>query len=164
MSGGRIAHVVLGSPYGTGGKNGLVPSDKVLRLHLWAVASVATNLSAVLVVLSKDARKSEIAGYLDIEAEVRHAPYPIEVLRVTNNSLGSYGMYLHAFAVHRRRFDYYTFSEVDYVPVHIGFGGILAHLYDATFADGRPGFLVGVLQGRPIEPGNMPPHPQGAHI
>ena len=67
-------------------------------------------------------------------------------------------MYLHAFAIHRSAFDYYIFSEVDYVPVHANFAGILARLYDATF-EGRAGMLVGVLQGAPVERGNMPPHP-----
>jgi hypothetical protein len=159
-----IAHVVLGSPYGEGSKDGLVPSASVLRIHLWAVGSLATDLAGVIVVLSTDPKRREIKAYTNIQAETRRMPCPVHLVRVSNNSLGSYGMYFHAFAVHRRRYDYYTFSEVDYVPVHVGFGGILARLYDATFVGGSHGMLVGVLQGHPVERGNMPLHPQGAHV
>ena len=158
-----IAHVVLGSPYGVGTKDGLVPSSHVLRVHLWSVALLSSNLAAVLVVLSTDKQKKEIPGYMQIDEETKNMTCPVHIIRVANNSMGSYGMYLHAFAIHRRQFDYYTFSEVDYVPVHTDFAGILARLYDATFV-GQPGMLVGVLQGHPVERSAMPPHPQGAHI
>ena len=158
----RIAHVVLGSPYATG-KDGLVPSSRVLKLHLWAVSSVARSIAAVLVVLSTDRRKRTIAGYTEVAQESASMPCPVRVMHVANNSLGSYGMYLHAFAVHRTSFDYYVASEVDYVPVHVDFGGILARLYQSTFAD-RLGFLVGVMQGHPFERSKMPAHPQGVHV
>jgi hypothetical protein len=96
----------------------------------------------------------------------------VELLRVANNSLGSYGMYLHAFHATRERFDFYIFCEDDYLPSRSHFDTALVRLYRRAFpsspvtsptataeaatarAATAEGVLAGVLQGRPIEPKN----------
>ena len=160
----RTAHVVLGSPYGTGSKDGVVPSERMLQLHLWALGQLETSLSAVLVVLSTaeaSSRRVELQGYTDIASERATLACPVHVLRAANNSLGSYGMYLLAYATYPL-FDYYIASEVDYIPMHAHFDKLMVAMHLGTFAE-RPGLLVGCLQGEPLEKG-FPAHPQGAHI
>jgi hypothetical protein len=92
-----IAHIVAGAPYGTSvRKDGQVPSSNMLKLHLWAIASLPTRLAAVLVVLATSRSRRELPGYVDVAYESRALSCPLFVLRAPNNSLGSYGMYLHA--------------------------------------------------------------------
>ncbi|KAL1510503.1 hypothetical protein AB1Y20_006807 [Prymnesium parvum] len=158
------AHVVLTNPFTTASKkDGPAPSHAMLRLHLAALAAVPTrSLGAVLAVLPTAANRVELPGYLAVEQVARRLPCPLEIMRVPNNTLGSYGMYLHAYAVHRDRFSYYIYSEVDYIPVHAHFDQFLTTLYNATF-HGRPGVLAAVLQGRPIED-KVAMHLEGSHV
>ena len=84
-----------------------------------------------------------------------------------NNTLGSYGMYVHAFAAHRAGFDYYLFCEDDYVPALAHFDRRLVRMHSATFGmeEAAPGVLVGVLQGRPVEPRSpFNLHPESSHM
>ena len=97
-------------------------------------------------------RNPEIPGYADISAEARRLSCPVHVLRAANNSLGSYGMYLHAFAAHSEQNDFYVMSEVDYVPTRPRWDAALVRLHEQAFGGGgAPGALVAVLQGRPVE-------------
>ena len=75
-------------------------------------------------------------------------------------------MYLWAYSVHPRRFDYYVMSEVDYVPLRVGFDRVLVELYRRAFAARSTGALVAVLQGRPVEGARHKQHlhPQGTQI
>ena len=92
-----------------------------------------------------------------------------------NNTLGSYGMYVHAFLRSRSRgrsrslhgrdghghghedeprpqYTHYLFSEDDYLPLVPHFDAALVRMHRATFGAAQLGCLAGVLQGRPLEP------------
>ena len=154
----RAAYVILANPFihernnpSSPSFNGPVRAVDVLRVHLLVLAERVTSfIAALLVVWPNDSDRLEVPGVRNIS----HVglPYPLEVVNVANNSLGSYGMFLHAFATTRNRFDYYIFCEDDYVPVPNHFDAALIRMHDHTFADARPGVLAGVLQGRPAEP------------
>ena len=74
----------------------------MLRLHIAALAALPTSrISAVLAVVPSDPPRTELPGYLALEDLLPKLRCPLEVIRVNNNTLGSYGMYLHAFAIHR---------------------------------------------------------------
>ena len=165
MGAHRIAYTILANPFlhnrnspDRPEMNGPVPAADVLRLHLSTLAALSTELAAILLVTPQDASRRELPGYLNISAVLgeRSLPCPLELLSVRNNTLGSYGMYLHAFASTRGRFDYYVFCEDDYVPVLDHFDAALVRMHDATFDVGGPlqrhGVLAGVLQGGAAEP------------
>ena len=168
----RVAHVILGLPFqrrilrpmerSNPGFNGervantsfreLGNGTYHLRMQLWALGVLPSRLSAILLVLPTDEERTLSPGYLDYENEARRLRAPLEVLRVANNSLGSYGMYLHAFASTRGRFDYYIFCEDDYLPLRAHFDSALVRMYRATFPTGSTeGVLCGLLQGKPVE-------------
>lgn len=66
--------------------------------------------------------------------------------------MGSYGMFLEAFSRTRGQpYDYYIFSEDDYIPIRAHFDVALVRMYQATFGARDRGFLTGVLQGRPVD-------------
>ena len=154
--------------------NGAVPAIHVLPLHLAALDAVPSRLAAILLLLPRDRYRAVVPGYkamLERQQQVRRR-VAVELLRVANNSLGSYGMYLHAFHATRERFDFYIFCEDDYLPSRSHFDTALVRLYRRAFpsspvtsptataeaatagAATAEGVLAGVLQGRPIEPKN----------
>lgn len=148
-----VAHVVLANPYGRMGRgnlDGFVPKNNVLKLHLWSLAQLPSRLAAVLLVMPTKP-DAELPGYAAVDEEARLLPCSLHVLRVANNSLGSYGMFLHAFAAAPIQYAYYIMSEVDYLPVRSHFDSLLVALYEQAFGSGGVGALVGVLQGEPVE-------------
>ena len=154
----RVAYVLLSSPFSRAGRSqGLVREDEVLRMHLHALAATASLISHLFVMVPSDSARdptweSRVSGdYLDILTECRFLPFPATLIRIPNNTLGSYGMYLSAFAMLRERFDYYIFAEDDYVPVWHSFDAALLSLYTTAFGRGV-GVISGLLQGRPTEP------------
>lgn len=166
----RIAYTILANPFMHERNspkaplmNGPVPAADVLRIHLAALSERQTALIAeVLILVPTDRSLREVPGARNTTLPLGvHLPCPQRLIAVANNSLGSYGMYLHAFATARdERFDYFVFCEDDYIPVLDHFDAALVRIYEATFADGRPGVLAGVLQGRPAEPAS----PRGLHL
>lgn len=157
----RVAYVLLGNPFLHERNsplaplmNGRFPARSTLSIHfnvLYALLGPAlSSLAGVLLLMPSDDTKLEVPGYRT------HAWFgSVETIPVNNNSLGSYGMYLHAFATTRGRFDYYIFCEDDYVPARSDFVTELVFMYEQAF--GAPpqqqhGVLAGLLQGRPAEP------------
>lgn len=167
----RIAHVILANPFskalGHGRAttmdsvnrdenqgNGPAPGYLILRMHLWAIAQLnATQLSAVLVMVPTDTTGTLIEhdNYTDVSAVESLLPCPVRIIRITNNTLGSYGMAMHAFATTRDEFDYYIAVEQDYMPIRAHFETLLVHAHRHVFGD-EPGVLFSVLEGRPAEP------------
>ena len=178
-----ILYVLLANPfagerccYGRGARpRGHVPEDMVLRLHLEALATLPSRLAALRILLPRDPQQQQTKqrqskGYLDVEREAARLPFPADLELLPNNSLGSYGMYLHAFAATRERFVWYIFCEDDYLPAPAHFDSLLVRMHSDAFgrgADGLPahGCLAGVLQGRPVEPASpFPLHLESSHI
>ena len=161
----RVAYTILANPFLHDRNNpmeplmnGPVASVDTLHLHLSQIAALETQrLAAILLLMPHDTSRSEVPGYRNITTQPHSLglPCPLEVIAVHNNTLGSYGMYLRAFASTRGRFGYYIFCEDDYVPALDHFDAALVLMHDATFGSGRQqrnGVLAGVLQGRPAEP------------
>ena len=154
-----VAYVLAASPFARedGRGQGPLPGEDVLRMHLLALGATAAAVSRLLLMLpsessASDAWEARVLGdYLDIHEEAARLPFPATLVRMPNNTLGSYGMYLAAYAMWRERFEHYLFAEDDYVPVRPRFDEQLLRLYAATFGR-RPGVLAGLLQGRPAEP------------
>ena len=154
--------------------NGPVAARDVLRLHLQQLGATFSDLAAILLVMPQSPGPQpteEVPGYRNVtELDIGYVgPTPLEVIAVGNNTLGSYGLYLHAFAATRGRFDYYIFCEDDYVPAVHFFDRALVRLHDATFAQGRKsmrsGVLAGLLQGKPAEPNSRRAlHLETSHI
>ena len=144
--------------------NGPVPASAVLPIHIRILTAIRARVAAVLVMLPRDPSLREIPGY---RASLTRAASQsmVNVVDVPNNTLGSYGMYLHAFGTTRGRFDYYVMCEDDYIPAHPDFVGELLRMHSDAFPEGKPGVLAGILQGRPIEPkSKFQLHLEGAHI
>ena len=170
----RIAHTILGNPFVHGRNspekplfNGPMPAKDTLSIHLGQLAKLQPKLlAAVLLVLPRDSTKEEVPGYRNISAAVAGFPLPLELLEVNNNSLGSYGMYLHAFAATRGRYSFYLFCEDDYVPAQPDFDAALLRMHTRAFPGNHPpGVLAGVLQGTPAEPESpLALHLETAHI
>ena len=175
----RVAHVVLANPFqisavhtasntrsfNSSGRDGPVSSKTVLRQHLRCLATLPTPwLSLVLVMMPTDPFRALIPGYSDLGSLRQPLRCPLEFVHVSNNSMGSYGMYVHAFMYARGRADLWVFCEVDYVPIRGSYDVALAVLLQQTFL-GKPGMLAGVLQGQPVEPrSDKQLHAEGAHV
>ena len=175
----RVAHVVLANPFqvsavhtasntrsfNASGRDGPVSSETVLRQHLRCLATLPTPwLSLVLVMMPTDPFRALIPGYSDLGSLRQPLRCPLEFVHVSNNSMGSYGMYVHAFMYARGRADLWVFCEVDYVPIRGSYDVALAVLLQQTFL-GKPGMLAGVLQGQPVEPrSDKQLHAEGAHV
>ena len=156
------AYVACGNPFikpVAGGKkqtaqsnDGMVPSGAMLQLHVEVLSKLQTSrIDALLVTMPTERNASNLwRNYTQVGELARRLRYPLEVMEVGNNTLGSYGMFLHAFAVHRRRFSFYVMSEIDYVPLIHHFDAVLMELVASAFK-GRPGFLTGMILGRPVE-------------
>jgi len=166
-----VLYVVLSNPfsgdrccYGMGSRaRGEVPEDRLLKLHLEVLAALPSRLAGLRIVVPRDphrnqTRQHQIAGYLDVEQQAAALPFPVWMELLPNNSLGSYGMFLHAYQATRNDgYGFYIFSEDDYIPVPAHFDSTLIRLHRAAFGSprgsrGGDGILTGVLQGRPIEP------------
>ena len=167
----RVAYVIPANPFAQACNspelpmmNGPLPAGSTLRIHLKLLAAARVRPTSVIVVLPRDERgRREVPGYRSID---HAAPgLPLELLEVGNNTLGSYGMYLHAFASTRGRFDFYIMCEDDYFPAHPDFVNELLRFHALSFRDSRPGVLAGILQGKPVEPrSRFQLHLEGAHI
>ena len=175
MRAARVAYVILCRPFSSehverGDKvarsDGPVPAAAMLRLHLWALSKLSHSLAVAMAVSPTDRKKTEMPGYYDIHADARALGCPFELIRVGNNSLGSYGMFLHAFALSRNRgHAFYIFSEVDYVPLLPRFDRVLVEMSDHLFAPpARRGVLASVLQGGVVDADRQPVHLEGSHI
>ena len=155
----RVAYVLATSPFARDGGRGqgAVHGEDVLRMHLLALSATAAAISRLLLMVpsessSSDEWEARINGdYLDVHAEAVRLPFPATLIRIPNNTLGSYGMYLTAYAMRRDQYDYYVLAEDDYLPVRPRFDEALVRMYAQTFGR-RPGVLAGLLQGRPVEP------------
>ena len=159
----RVAYTLLGNPFLHERNspeqplmNGPVPAQDVLRLHLQQLGTLRTQqLAAILLLMPQDISRREVAGYRNstVAASIL-LPAPLEVISVSNNTLGSYGMFLHGFASTRGRFDFYIFCEDDYAPTMHHFDAALVRMHEATFGDApsERGVLAGLLQGKPAEP------------
>lgn len=121
-------------------------------------------LQKVFVLVPTDERKQQLAAYTT-GLDSQSLPCPMEIVYVANNTLGSYGMHLHAYAMSRgAAYDYYIFCEVDYLPIRSYFDDTLVQLHDREFRDGL-GLLAGIMQGQPWEPSSkLPAHPESSHI
>ena len=155
----RVAYVLATSPFvrEAGRGQGPIHGEDVLRMHLLALSTTAAAISRLLLMVPSESSLSDaweariMDDYLDIHAEVALLPFPATLVRMPNNTLGSYGMYLAAYAMRRDQFEYYIFAEDDYVPVRPRFDEELVRMYTQTFGE-RPGVLAGLLQGKPAEP------------
>lgn len=131
----RVAYVIPLNPFthvrnnrGAPLVNGIVPALEVLPAHLQALASVPSRLNEIMMMMpiarQGGRAPAVVPGYeamLAREMESwekgrqsrrrRHRP-PLTLLDVQNNTLGSYGLYLHAFHSTRDRFEFYIMSEV----------------------------------------------------
>ena len=144
---------------------GDVPPNRVLAQHLEALAVLPTRLAALMLLLPYDDARPPIPGYLDVASAVERLPFGASLRTLPNNTLGSYGMYLHAFASTRGWYEYYLFAEDDYTPVAAHFDTTLIRLYRATFGNVAAGCIAGVLQGRPVEPHSpFALHLESSHI
>ena len=120
--------------------------------------------------LPSDPSKATVDGYLDIEPEVARLPFAASLLRMPNNTLGSYGAYLHTYAMNRARrtapFAYYIFAEDDYVPLRPHFDGALHAMFVSAFGGADAvGCLAGLVQGRPVEPrSRYEMHLESSHV
>ena len=168
----RVAYVLLASPFkrDAGRGQGIVHGEDVLRMHLMALRRTASAVAHLLIMLpSESARgiawESRVAGdYLDVMEEAMLLPFPADLVRLPNNTLGSYGMGLSAYSMHRDAFDLYVFAEDDYVPVRPRFDEALVRMHAAAFGQ-KPGVLAGLLQGRPVEPTSQwLLHCESAHV
>eukprot|EP00965_Chrysotila_dentata_P226533 6195475-Pleurochrysis_carterae.AAC.1 len=172
VSNARIAYVLSANPFvqdcnypekpmQNGNK---IPAISVIPIHLRMVAALRLRLLALLICMPNDMIKSEVPGYRQFGRRIPKG-LPIEVLQVQNNSLGSYGMFLHAFATTRGRFDYYIMAEEDYVPSNPYVTDELVRMYQLAFPGKTSGMLAGLLQGRPVERSSRYPlHAEGSHI
>ena len=189
----QVAYVLLSSPFrqNIGNKDGPVPSRDVLRLHLRALSVLPNRLQRLLIMLpSESALKGATwdedqrinYDYLDIMDEAMRLPVAASVTRLPNNTLGSYGMYLAAYSMHRAKYDFYIFSEDDYIPTVAHYDTILLKLHAAAFGPSKtrevpgvgtraglseaiPGVLCGLVQGRPVEPNSpLEVHLESSHI
>ena len=143
-----------------------MPARDTLNVHLRQLAKLRPRLlAAILLVLPSDKDKNEVPGYRNVSIAAADLPWKLERLPVHNNTLGSYGMFLHAFAATRGRYDYYLFCEDDYVPSSPNFDAALLRMHMRTFPGGRNGVLAGVLQGQPAEPDSpLALHLETSHI
>ena len=168
----HVAYVLATSPFvREGGRGqGSLHGEDVLRMHLLALSATAAAISRLLLMVPSESSVSGawearvMGNYLDIHAEAARLPFAATLVRMPNNTLGSYGMYLTAYAMWRDQFEYYIFAEDDYVPVRPRFDEELVRMYAQTF-EGRPGVLAGLLQGKPAEPTSpWRLHCESAHI
>ena len=146
--------------------DGMVPSSCMLLLHVAVLSKLRHQLSAVLLVVPSSG-STTLRGYDDdLDGASKRLNCSLEIMPVANNSLGSYGMFMHAFAVHRQRFGFYVFSEVDYVPMLHRFDSILIALFRSAFpVVGRPGMLTGIVRGRALdERSSFATHPESSAI
>ena len=146
----HTAYVLLGNPFlhsrnspSAPEMNGPVAAANVLRLHLQQLGTTFTDLAAILLVMPQSPGPQpteEVPGYRNVtEISFGYVGVtPLELIPVGNNTLGSYGLYLHAFATTRGRFDYYIFCEDDYVPAIHFFDRALVNLHDVTFGKRKP--------------------------
>ena len=113
-----------------------------------------------------DASRRTLPGYLDLTSELNALPFAASIERVANNSLGSYGMYFEAYARTRSApFDFYLFSEDDYIPTRAHYDALLVRMHAASFGASGRGVLVGILQGRPVEPlSKYDLHAESSHV
>ena len=155
----RVAYTILANPFLSSRNsrkqplwNGPFPIRQTLAVHIRLLAAFERRLAAVLLVWPADVSKLLVPGYRNFSHSLTALRPPIELFEVANNTLGSYGMFLHAFASTRGRFDFYIMCEDDYAPASPGFDIELVRLHEETFASGAPGVLAGILQGRPAEP------------
>lgn len=167
-----VAYVLAGRPIGaaeskasTEATAGAVRHQDILRMHLTALKETSSVTSQLFIMIPGTSAASAVeeawrnvdtGSYLDIRHEAAQLPFPATLVRLPNNTLGSYGMYLTLYAMSAsssgaKLFDYYMFSEDDYLPVQPAFDRILLGMYDASFRE-RPGILCGLLQGKPLEP------------
>ena len=146
--------------------DGMVPSGSMLQLHVEVLSKLQTSrIDALLVAVPTEKNASNMwRNYTQVGELARRLRYPLEVMEVGNNTLGSYGMFLHAFAVHRRRFSFYVMSEIDYVPLIHHFDAVLMELVESAFK-GKPGFLTGKNMGKPIDPtSRYSMHPESSAV
>ena len=136
-----------------------MPAASPLKLHLAALAALPSRLAALMVLLpyperSYDGARPAAAGYLDVAAESARLPFPASLELLPNNSLGSYGMYLHAYAATRGQYEWYVFAEDDYVPLLPHFDARLIRMHTATFGPTTAG-----VSARPTTPNARSPAP-----
>jgi hypothetical protein len=158
---------------------GPVPPHRVLSLHVESLAALPSRVTALMLLMPYDDARPPTPGYLDVGAAAARLPFPASLRVLPNNSLGSYGMYLHAFAVTRERFDYYLFAEDDYLPMRAHYDSTLVRLFHSAFGGATRsrahrvvgdthravGCLAGILQGRPAEPeSRFPLHLESSHL
>ena len=157
IAGVRMLYVLLTNPFKhhNSRNQGSVDERSVLRMHLQALIELQPRLVKRLMIMVPTSDKKPDQDYLDVNATITRLPFHGTIESVPNNTLGSYGMYLEAFSRTRRDFyDYYIFSEDDYIPVRAHFDAALARMYTASFGPKGHGFLTGTLQGRPLDPTN----------
>ena len=148
---------------------GRVPEGRTLDLHLDALSTLPSHISEAMILVPYDKKRRPIPGYLDIVQPAARLPFPAQLVLMPNNTLGSHGMYLHAYAMTRgsaRSYDYYVFAEDDYVPLLPHFDALLRRMYVETFgADSAHGCLAGLVQGWPVEPhSRYNTHLESSHI
>lgn len=117
----RVGYVLLASPFprGIAGRGqGTVHEANVLQMHLRALAALRTTLIRKLLVMLPSRETGHggfVDGYLNIEPETARLPFEATLVRLPNNTLGSYGMYFEAFRLSDARdaFEYLIFAEDD---------------------------------------------------
>ena len=153
----RVLYAILTNPFmhGAPRNQGVLDESSMLRMHLLALAELQPLLVRRVMIMVPGGGPRRVSGYLDVEKHIERLPFPATIEHMRNNSMGSYGMFLEAFARTRSRdarHDYYIFSEDDYIPVRADFDVALVRMHDMTFGAHGFGLLTGVLQGRPVEP------------
>ena len=165
-----MAYVLATSPFARpqDRRQGPIANRDVLRVHLAALTELRTTmLKRLMIMVPTDATKTLVPGYLDVSSELERLPFHATIEHVRDNTLGSYGMFFEAYRRIRKveHYDYFIFSEDDYIPFRAHYDAILMSMYVSTFGATGYGLLAGILQGRPLEPDNLfPMHPESSHI
>ena len=166
-----MAYVLAASPFVRPPQRGQGPIAQrdVLRVHLAALAELPTTiLRRLMIMVPTDAGRTLVPGYLDVSSELERLPFESTIERVDDNTLGSYGMYFEAYRRTReeeKHYDYFVFSEDDYIPFRAHYDAILMRMYVSSFGATGHGLLTGLLQGAPVEPTSKHElHPESSHV
>ena len=114
-----------------------------IKTHLEKLSSIKHNLDLVTIGYPQSNLEtkeySKFMNEIEVQGKLKDGT-PVEVLRVENEGL-SYGQFSKSFEKHKDSFDYYIFTEDDYVPVIDNFDNILTNLYKEK----KAGFLCGLV-------------------
>lgn len=106
------------------------------------IEKITNNLSQITIVWPENRDLFSYRKFMENLDGSQINGVPVKVLKA-NNEFQSYGQYVHAFKVFGSSFDYYIFTEDDYVPVLNDFDQILVDQFDQMYDQKRCGYLCG---------------------